>query len=123
MKKSIAIVAAVFVAVLILAGCGKGKSDEVRIPEYPGAQRDQSYNMGDVAKVERFFTDDSYEDVVEFYKDKLSEYEPDIQEFEAKGSRQTKMDIVKEEKRAVTVVIQQFDGEDKVAIVFMGVSL
>jgi len=123
MKKSTAIIAAVFVAMLILAGCGKGKSDEVQIPEYPGAQRDQSYNMGDMAKVQRFFTDDSYEDVVEFYRDKLSAYEPDIQQFEAKGSRQTKIDVVNEQRRVQTVVVQEFEGEDRVAIVFMGVSL
>ncbi len=38
-------------------------------------------------------------------------------------SRQTKIDVINEEKRVVTVVVQEFEGEDRVAIVYMGVSL
>jgi hypothetical protein len=123
MKPYRIIVAVILVISFMIAGCGKGKSKEVHIPQYPGAVADQSYNMGGMAKVERFLTSDSYEDVLSFYEEELSQYEPDIQSYVLEDSRQTKIDIVNEKKRAITVVVQEFEGEDKVAIVFMGISL
>lgn len=123
MKLSRMIVPAIFVMLFMTAGCGKSGLDEVNIPDYPGAVEDQAYNMGDMAKVKRFFTTDSYEDVIDFYKEELAQYEPEIQSFDLEDSRQTKIDVINEEKRAISVVVQEFKGEDKVAIVYMGVSL
>jgi hypothetical protein len=116
------LVTAVFIALFTVGGCGKG-GDDITIPDYPGAVKDAAYDMGGKAQVSRYWTTDSYEDVLAFYKDRLEQYEPDIQSFEVQNSRQTKIDLINEKTRSLTVVIQQFEGEDRVAIVYMGVDL
>jgi flagellar basal body-associated protein FliL len=123
MKLSRITVAVIFIILFMIAGCNKDESEEVRIPDYPGAVEDQSYNMGDMARVKRLLTSDSYEAVLSFYKEELKQYDPEIRSYVLEDSRQTELNVVKEEKRVISVVVQEFEGEDKVAIVHMGVSL
>jgi hypothetical protein len=123
MKLSRIIVAVILIILFMLAGCNKGGLEDVRLPHYPGAVEDQSYNMGGMAQVKRLLTSDSYEEVLSFYKEELKQYDPEIQSYVLEDSRQTRIDVVNEEKRVISVVVQEFEGEDKVAIVFMGISL
>jgi hypothetical protein len=123
MKQSRIIVAVILITLFMIVSCNKGGLEEVQIPDYPGAVEDESYNMGGMAKVKRVFTSDSYEEVLSFYKEQLVQYDPEVESYVLEDSRQTKINVVSEKKRVISVVVQEFKGEDKVAIVYMGISL
>ncbi|NIP54173.1 MAG: hypothetical protein GWN61_10220 [candidate division Zixibacteria bacterium] len=123
MKLSIMNFAVILCTLFMIANCSKDVLEEVSIPDYPGAVEDASYAMGGVAQVKRVFTSDSYEEVLSFYREQLAQYDPEIESYDLEDSRQTSINVVSEEKRVISVVVQEFEGEDKVAIVYMGVSL
>ena len=107
-----------------------GKSDEGGLnlddlPRYPGATQVESLEqsvpgglMG--GKLEQFTTSDSYKDVLQFYAEALSEFDPESSSFESGLGQQTAISVPRE-NGILTVAIQAFDEEGMVGITFMSV--
>jgi hypothetical protein len=115
----------IFVSILILgllfsltiAGCSQSSTLE-KIIEYPGAIEDQEHDaklLGmSLAKVKRVVTDDSYDEVLTYYKNVLESYNPEIISYALEDGRQTAITVT-----SITIGIQEFKEEAKTAITFM----
>lgn len=115
-------IAGILLLSFVVAGCSKAdESEQLRIPGYPNAVHDQTHGMEGVAKVTRLITSDSFDEVLAFYTEQLKEYNPEITPYELEGGRQTAIKVSDRKKREITVVVQEFIKEEKVAIVYMGI--
>ena len=114
---------------LVLAICYACSSDIDTaiedIPLYPGATAGESMKqsipggfMG--GALQQYSTTDSFENVVDFYTDALSQHSTEIINHESELGRQTAISI-KQEKRITTIAIQEFNEEGAVNITFMAV--
>ena len=65
-------------------------------------------------------TTDPFDAVVDFYKGELDKYNPEIVSYTSELGRQTALTI-KQEKRVITVAVQEHDEEGKVVISHMAV--
>jgi hypothetical protein len=111
---------------LLLTSCGK--TDEGRLaledlPRYPGATHVESMEqsvpgglMG--GKLEQYTTADSYDDVLQFYVEALSKFDPETSSFESELGQQTALSLPRE-NGALTVAVQAFEEEGTVSITFM----
>lgn len=102
---------------------GKGSLDD--IPLYPNATHDQTLEGSGPAKivggkVARYYTNDAFEDVVNFYTGTLSGYSPQIISHKSELGRQTAITMNKEEG-IISVVVQELTEENKVSISLMAV--
>jgi hypothetical protein len=108
-----------------LLGCGKLSTDN--LPRYPNATEVESMEQsapggvmgGDLVQ---FTTEDSYDQVLEFYSDTLKCYNPEIVSHTSELGRQTAFSI----ERATgvsTVVIQEFTTEGTVNITLMAMGI
>ena len=102
---------------LTIAGCSQSSNLE-KIIQYPGAVADQEHNakvLGfSLASVKREVTDDSYDDVLAYYKEVLESYNPEIASYALEDGRQTAITV-----SSITIGIQEFKKEAKTAITFM----
>jgi hypothetical protein len=121
-----------FILVLLLsflsAGCSnKEETVQITVPQYPGATEDQEHDakiMGmSLGKIKRLITDDSYEDVLAYYEEKLKDYNPEVVTYDLEDGRQTAMTIAESENFVITLAIQEFEEDGKVAIVYMRAGL
>lgn len=105
---------------LTFGGCSQSSSLENLI-EYPGAIEDQEHNaklLGiSLAKVKRVVTDDSYDDVVAYYKNILEPYSPEVISHALEDGRQTAITI--SGGNSITIAIQEFQKERKTFITYM----
>lgn len=108
------------------AGCSKSDAPEqIQVPIYPGATADEEVDakfMGmSLGIVKRVITSDSYDTVMSFYKEHLAPYNPEVMTHELEDGRQTAITVVKDEKKSITVAIQESRKEGKTAISYMRV--
>ena len=71
-------------------------------------------------KLTRFTTPDLFEEVVDFYTDALSKYDPEFISHTSYLGRQTAISIPQKNKM-ISLTIQEFTAEGKVNITFMAV--
>ncbi len=123
-------VQAFFILVLFLsfmsAGCTSSDGPEqIIVPQYPGAVEDQEHNMKtlgmSLVKVKRLITSDSYDKVLAFYREQLKDNNPEVATYTLEDGRQTAMTIKGNRDRSITIAIQEFKKEGKVAITYMRV--
>lgn len=102
---------------LTIAGCSQSSNLE-EIIQYPGAVADQEHNakvLGfSLARVKREVTDDSYDEVLAYYKKVLESYNPEIASYTLEDGRQAAITV-----SSITIGIQEFKKEAKTAITFM----
>jgi hypothetical protein len=106
------------------AGCSKTEEPQmIKIPGYPGAQEDQEHEakiMGtSMAEVRRVVTDDSFDKVFTFYTKQLEKYDPEVMSHTLDDGRQAAFTVVDTDTGSLTVAVQEFKKEGKVAISFM----
>ncbi len=110
----------------VSAGCSKSDAPEqVQVPIYPGAKADEELDakfMGmSLGMVKRVVTSDSYDNVIAFYREQLASYNPEIITHTLEDGRQTAITVVENEKKSITVAIQESKKVGKVAISYMRV--
>ena len=112
----------------ILTGCGSSDGDGLAlqdIPRYPNATVGESMEQSSFGGVvegtlAQFTTTDSYDDVVDFYTDALTNYDTEVISHKSELGRQTAISIP--QKNGITsVAIQEFTEEGKVNITLMEV--
>jgi len=111
---------------LLLTSCGKTDEGGLALedlPRYPGATHVESMEqsvpgglMG--GKLEQYTTADSYDDVLQFYVEALSEFDPETSSFESELGQQTAISLPRE-NGTLTVAVQAFQEEGTVSITFM----
>jgi hypothetical protein len=112
----------------IPTGCGNssdGRLSIQNIPRYPNAATGKSMAQSSPGglvggKLEQFTTTDSFDEVVEFYTDALTGFEPKFISHTSELGRQTAISIRKQ-NGVLSVAIQAFPGEGKVSITLMSV--
>jgi major membrane immunogen (membrane-anchored lipoprotein) len=123
MREIMPVLALVLCLVFLSAGCSKSDKPQITIPGYPGAQEDQEHNaeiMGmSMGTVKRVITDDSFDKVFAYYKEQLEKYDPEVMSHTLDDGRQAAFTLIKNEKKSLTVAVQEFKEEGKVAITFM----
>jgi hypothetical protein len=124
MKVFSAVIGLLILSVIVM-GCTK--SEDIQIPEYPNAVEDQEVKaemLGmDFGGVRRVVTDDSFDTVFDFYKERLDIYDPEIIFHELEDGRQAAFTIKESEKSSKTVAVQEFLEEGKVAISYMNIDV
>jgi hypothetical protein len=127
-RATLAVAAAFALLINIPTGCGSSTDDAMSlqiIPRYPNAAEGESMaqsSLGGLMRgnLEQFTTTDSFEEVLEFYTDALSEYDPESMSHTSELGRQTALSIP-QENGMISVVIQEFTEEGEVNITFMAV--
>ena len=112
----------------ISASCGGPGSDGPSmqdIPRYPNATLGESMGQSSpggllIGSLSQFTTTDSFDQVVEFYTDALSQYDPELMSHTSELGRQTAISMP-QTNGMVSVVIQEFTAEGTVNITFMAV--
>jgi hypothetical protein len=125
---TLAMVIVLALLIIIPAGCGNSGGDGPsleNIPRYPyateGESMEQSSPGGFVSgSFAQFTTTDPFDEVVEFYTDALSEYDPESMSHTSDLGRQTAISIP-QKNGMISVAIQEFTSEGKVNITFMAV--
>jgi len=132
MKSSKTVVLMLILVLVALPYCGKkhkfgsskdGTAGEVDIskygiPEYPNATPDETVTAGMMGGVKRVFTTDSYDKALNYYTDKLSQYKPKKLSHKSELGRQTALSF-EQNKKMVTVAIQEFTKDKNVSISYM----
>jgi hypothetical protein len=118
----------IFVSVFILGllfpftlgGCSQSSTFD-KIIEYPGAIADQEHEVKmlgmSFATVKRVITDDSFDEVLAYYKNVLESYNPEVASHALEDGRQTAITI--SGHNSITIAIQEFLKEGKTAITYM----
>ena len=127
MNITLVLVTALVLLISMFGGCGSGE-DELSfqdIPRYPNANEGQSMSKSSTGgmvggKLMQFSTTDSFEDVVDFYTDALSKYDPQIMSHTSEIGRQTAFSV-SQKKGVVSIAIQEFRAKGMVNITFMTV--
>ena len=109
-------------------GCGSagGEGPSLRdIPLYPNAIEGESMggsSPGGVVSgnLAQYTTSDSFDQVLDFYTDALSEYDPQLLSHASELGRQAAFSI-RQKNGTLTVVIQEFTEEGSVNITLMAV--
>jgi len=103
-----------------LGGCSQSSAFN-KIIEYPGAIEDQEHDVKilglSFAKVKRVMTDDSYDEVLAYYKNVLESYNPEVISHALEDGRQTAITISGHD--SITIAIQEFLTERKTSITYM----
>ena len=120
---------AVAVALLInVTGCGSSDVDGLSlqdIPRYPNATAGESMEQSSFGGIvdgnlAQFTTTDTYDDVVDFYTQALTDYGAEVISNKSELGRQTAISIP-QENGMTSVAIQEFTEEGKVNITLMEV--
>jgi hypothetical protein len=115
-----------FAMVMLLAGCSgsDGGLTMLDIPKYPGAMEEASIEqsmMGFMSgSLRQYSTPDSFDEVVSFYENALSQYPYEVMSNRSELGRQTAISIPRGDG-VLTVAIQEFIEENSVSITFMEV--
>ena len=112
----------------ISAGCGGSGRDGPSlqdIPRYPNAAEGESMGQSSPGgmlsgSLLQFTTTDSFDQVVGFYTDALSQYDPELISHTSELGRQSAISMP-QKNGLVSVVVQEFTEEGKVNITFMAV--
>jgi len=126
--RTLAMVIAFALLISIATSCGRSSGDGPSlqdIPRYPNAiegdSMEQSSPGGIVGgKLAQFTTTDSFDEVVDFYKDALNRYNSEFTSHTSDLGRQTAFSIPKK-NGLISIAIQEFTAEGKVNITFMAV--
>jgi hypothetical protein len=114
--------------IIFISACGSSDEDGlalVDIPPYPKATKGKTMAksiFGGVVggSLEQFSTTDSYEEVVDFYTEALTDYDTEVISNKSELGRQTALSIP-QKNGMVSVAIQEFTKEGKVNITLMKV--
>jgi hypothetical protein len=130
MKFSAALQRALVLVLLlnVSPGCGSSGGDGPSlqdIPRYPNAIEGESMGGSSAGgmvsgNLAQFTTTDSFDQVLEFYTDALSGYDPQLLSHRSELGRQTAFSI-QQNSGMTTVVIQEFTEEGTVNITLMAV--
>ncbi len=96
------------------------------LPVYPNATERESMSGQDPmfgslkAELGQFSTTDDHDDVVEFYRSRLSEHSPDISSHALADGRQTSISIA-DGNVGITIAVQEYPADGQVMITFMRV--
>jgi hypothetical protein len=126
--ETLAMATALAVLVSAFAGCGGSGGDGPSlqdIPRYPNAIEGESMGQSSPGgmlsgSLSQFTTADPFEEVVGFYTDALSQYDPELMSHTSELGRQTAISMP-QRNGMVSVVIQEFTEEGTVNITFMAV--
>lgn len=126
--RRLAMVIAFALFISIPTSCGRSSSDGPSlqdIPRYPNATEgdsmEQSSPGGIVGgKLAQFTTNDSFDEVVDFYTEALNKYDSEFISHTSDLGRQTAFSIP-QKNGVISVGIQEFTAEGKVNITFMAV--
>ena len=121
---------AVVSAFILLAGCGSSGDDGPTLqdlPLYPnaveGESMEQSSPGGFVGgKMTQFMTTDTFDEVLDFYKNELDHHNPEYLSHTSELGRQTAISI-SQKTGMISVSIQEFTEEGTVNITFMAVGI
>ena len=124
----IAMVVAFALLVSISAGCGSSGGDAPSlqdIPRYPNAIEGESVGQSSPGgmlsgSLLQFTTTDSFDQVVGFYTDALSQHDPELMSHTSELGRQTAISMP-QKNGMISVVVQEFTEEGTVNITFMSV--
>jgi hypothetical protein len=125
-RKTLATVFGLTLLLGLSAGCGgsDGNGLSLRdIPPYPNASEGESMEQTSPGGlvgggVSQFTTTDSFDQVLGFYTDALSSYQPESLSHTSELGRQAALTVTRE-NGLISVVIQEFTEEGKVNITFM----
>jgi len=113
---------------ILLSGCGKEQNQGPAlqdIPLYPNAtigETMQASMLGMMGgSLAQYSTTDSYDEVMTFYNDSLTPYDPEVMPHSSELGRQAALSI-KRGNGLVTISVQEFTEENTVAITFMEVA-
>ncbi len=113
--------------VYFISGCGNSKKELSfkAIPQYPASTPEQSMEGSGFAgmvggELKQFSTTDPFNAVVEFYSGELDKYNPETISHTSELGRQTAITI-KQEKKVITIAIQEHKEEGRVMITHMAV--
>jgi hypothetical protein len=120
--------AVAFALLVGVAGCGSSDGDGPPmkgIPRYPNAVEGESMGQSSPGgmlsgSLSQFTTTDPFDQVVGFYTDALSQYDPELMSHASELGRQTAISMP-QRNGMVSVVIQEFTEEGTVNITFMSV--
>ena len=123
-----ALLVGVALLVNITTGCGNSSDGGLSlqdIPRYPNATEGQSMAQSSPGglvggKLEQFSTTDPFAEVVKFYTNALTEFDPEVISHTSELGRQTAISIRKK-NGVISVAIQAFPEEGVVIITFMSV--
>jgi hypothetical protein len=112
----------------ISAGCGSSGGDAPSlqdIPRYPNATEGESMGQSSPGGILsgsllQFTTTDSFDQVVGFYTDALSQYDPELMSHTSDLGRQNAISMP-QTSGLISVVVQEFTEEGTVNITFMSV--
>lgn len=124
----IAMVVAFALLVGISAGCGSSGGDAPSlqdIPRYPNAVEGESMGQSSPGgmlsgSLLQFTTTDSFDQVVGFYTDALSQHDSELMSHASELGRQTAISMP-QKNGMISVVVQEFTKEGTVSITFMSV--
>jgi len=110
-----------------ITGCGDSNEGPSLkdIPQYPNATEVESMKQSSPGglvggKLVQYTTDDSFDDVVDFYTDALDTHSPKLLSHESELGRQAAFTIPLK-KGMISVAIQEFTEEETVNITIMAV--
>lgn len=124
--------ALVFVTLTTLAlssGCGSDREPAALslqdLPLYPGASEGESLSGSSLGglvggSMQQYRTSDSYDEVLEYYREALQAYKPQVMSHRSELGRQSAISV-QEGNSMTTVTVQEFTEEDTVSITFMQV--
>ncbi len=125
MKPNKLVTTTILILLCLILSCGgsKKKLSFGDIPHYPASAPGQSMDGSSFGgmvggELTQLFTSDPFDAVVEFYSDELDKYNPEIISHATELGRQTAITI-KQEKKVITVAIQEHSEEKKVVITHM----
>ncbi len=115
----------IFFLTFFVISCSASK-DELsfeNIPDYPASAPVQSMKASGMAggKMKQLNTTDPFDTVVEFYTKELKKYDPEILSVSGRLGRQASVNI-KQEKKAISITIQELNKEKIVAITYTGMT-
>jgi len=124
----IAMAIALALQVGISVGCGGPGGDAPSlqdIPRYPNAVEGESMGQSSPGgllsgSLLQFTTTDSFDQVMGFYTDALSQYDPELMSHTSELGRQTAISMP-QKSGLISVVVQEFTEEGSVNITFMSV--
>ena len=124
---TLAMVIAFALLIGIYTGCGSSGDDGPSlqdIPRYPYATEGESMegsSPGNImgGKLVQFTTTDPFDEVVDFYTDALTKYDPKVISHTSELGRQTAFSIPRK-NGVISVAIQELTEEGNVNITFMG---
>ncbi len=116
----------VVLSLCVVGGCVKSGVDErlvEDIPRYPNAEETESMGQSVLggmmsANLLQYTTEDSFDEVMEFYSEALTEFDTKISTYSTDQGRQTAIEIARK-RGELTIAVQEFPQENKVNITLM----